>query len=270
VRRFSASNRLKGRPRSRIRSGMTDNLQPPPRRRREFCILSGPSQLPGAQLSKASDQAYLQLRGRILSGELAPGTQLKEEELAALCGVSRTPVRDAIRRLEAELFVRRTDSQRSFVAEWTMEDIEEVFTLRGMLEGYAVRRAAVRANKDQIARLRAINQTLHDVLEASPLDVQAFLAANAQFHSLILEIAASDRLAALLGRLVMQPVVQQTALAYDREQLTRSFHEHTEITAALARGDPDWAEALMIAHIRRALHARLDPQVALPGQDARA
>jgi DNA-binding GntR family transcriptional regulator len=213
-------------------------------------------------LSKASEQAYLELRGRILSGDLAPGMQLKEEELAAICGVSRTPVRDAIRRLETELFVRRTDSQRSFVAEWTMEDIEEVFTLRGMLEGYAVRRAAIRANKAQIARLRTINETLRDVLDAPDLDVQAYLAANAQFHSLILEIAASDRLAALLGRLVMQPVVQQTAMAYDREQLARSLLEHSEITAALAQGDPDWAEALMIAHIRRALHARLKPSEA--------
>ncbi|HUD29151.1 MAG TPA: GntR family transcriptional regulator [Novosphingobium sp.] len=210
-------------------------------------------------MSKASEQAYLELRSRILSGELAPGSQLKEEELAALCGVSRTPVRDAIRRLETELFVRRTDSQRSFVAEWTMEDIEEVFTLRGMLEGYAVRRAATRADKAQIARLRAINESLREVLDAPSLDVQAYLAANAEFHSLILEIAASDRLAALLGRLVMQPVVQQTAMAYDREQLARSYNEHTEITAALAQGDPDWAEALMIAHIRRALHARLSP-----------
>lgn len=213
-------------------------------------------------MSKASEQAYLELRGRILSGDLAPGMQLKEEELAAICGVSRTPVRDAIRRLETELFVRRTDSQRSFVAEWTMEDIEEVFTLRGMLEGYAVRRAAIRANKAQIARLRTINETLRDVLDAPDLDVQAYLAANAQFHSLILEIAASDRLAALLGRLVMQPVVQQTAMAYDREQLARSLLEHSEITAALAQGDPDWAEALMIAHIRRALHARLKPSEA--------
>ncbi|WP_159978820.1 MULTISPECIES: GntR family transcriptional regulator [unclassified Novosphingobium] len=210
-------------------------------------------------MSKASDQAYLELRARILSGELAPGTQLKEEELAAICGVSRTPVRDAIRRLETELFVRRTDSQRSFVAEWTLEDIEEVFTLRGMLEGYAVRRAASRADKTQIARMRTINENLRDVLDAPTLDVQAYLAANAEFHSLILEIAASDRLAALLGRLVMQPVVQQTAMAYSREQLARSYSEHTEITAALAQGDPDWAEALMIAHIRRALHARLNP-----------
>ncbi|MEE4451648.1 GntR family transcriptional regulator [Novosphingobium resinovorum] len=210
-------------------------------------------------MSKASDQAYLELRGRILSGELAPGTQLKEEELAALCGVSRTPVRAAIRQLEAELFVRRTDSQRSFVAEWKAEDLEEVFTLRGMLEAYAVRRAAARADTAVIAELNAANEAMRKVIEALDFDLPAYLAANARFHALILETAASDRLAALLGKLVLQPVVQQTVRAYSREQLMRSYREHVEIAAAMAQGDPDWAGALMTAHIRRALHARLEP-----------
>lgn len=217
-------------------------------------------------VSKASDQAYLELRGRILSGALAPGTQLKEEELATICGVSRTPVREAIRRLEAELFVRRTDSQRSFVAQWSIDDIEEVFTLRGMLEAYAVRRAASRCDEGVLAKLALINEAMRAVIEASDFDVQTYLAANAEFHSLILQTAASDRLASLLGKLVMQPVVQQTALAYDREQLLRSYSEHIEITAALKQGDPDWAEALMIAHIRRALHARL-PAASAPGSN---
>jgi DNA-binding GntR family transcriptional regulator len=210
-------------------------------------------------MSKASDQAYDQLRRRILSGELAPGAQLKEEELALLCGVSRTPVRDAIRRLEADLFVRRTDSQRSFVAEWTLDDIEEVFTLRGMLEGYAARRAATRASAGGIAQLRAINENLSTLLSACDLDVEAFLRVNAAFHALILETAASERLAALISRLLLQPVLQQTAMAYSREQIERSYVEHSDITEALAQGDPDWAQALMIAHIRRALHARINP-----------
>lgn len=210
-------------------------------------------------MSKASDQAYEELRSRILSGELAPGTQLKEEELAALCGVSRTPVRAAIRQLEAELFVRRTDSQRSFVAEWNNDDLEEVFVLRGMLEAYAVRRAATRANASVIAGLTAANEAMRTVIEDLDFDLPAYLAANARFHALILETAASDRLAALLGKLVLQPVVQQTVRAYSREQLLRSYREHVEITTALARRDPDWAEALMTAHIRRALHARLVP-----------
>lgn len=209
-------------------------------------------------MSKASEQAYLELRSKILSGELPPGLQLKEEEAAEMCGVSRTPVRDAMRRLEAELFIRRTDSQRSYVAEWKLTDIEEVFTLRTMLESHAVRRAAERADAAQIQQFKQINQRVEQAINGPMIDVQGFLAGNAEFHSLVLEIAASERLAALLSRLILQPVVQQTVLNYDRAHLLHSQSEHVEITSALEHRDPDWASAIMTAHIRRAFHVHAD------------
>ena len=207
-------------------------------------------------MKKASDQAYRILREKILSGELPPGHQLKEEELADLCRVSRTPVREAIRQLETELFVRRSDSQRSYVAEWTEADVAEVFVLRGMLESHAARLAAGRINADPIAELKQVNEEMRAVVTAEILDDEAFLALNERFHSLILHASASERLAGLLGRLVLQPVVHLTALAYEREQVNRSLSEHLEITEALEHGDTEWAEALMTAHIRRAYNAR--------------
>jgi DNA-binding GntR family transcriptional regulator len=209
-------------------------------------------------VSKASEQAYLELRSKILSGDLPPGLQLKEEEVAEMCGVSRTPVRDAMRRLESELFIRRTDSQRSYVAEWELSDIEEVFTLRTMLESHAVQRAAMRADAAQIQKFKQINQRVEEAIKGREVDVQGFLDANAQFHSLILDIAASERLAALLSRLILQPVVQQTVLNYDRAHLLHSHSEHVEITSALEHRDPDWAGAIMTAHIRRAFHVHAD------------
>lgn len=207
-------------------------------------------------MKKASDQAYRILREKILSGELPPGHQLKEEELADLCRVSRTPVREAIRQLETELFVRRSDSQRSYVAEWTEADVAEVFTLRGMLESHAARLAASRIDTETIAALKQVNEEMRAVVTAEILDDEVFLALNERFHSLILHASASERLAGLLGRLVLQPVVHLTALAYEREQVNRSLSEHVEITEALERGDTEWAEALMTAHIRRAYNAR--------------
>ena len=80
-------------------------------------------------MSRASDRAYAEIRGLILSGEIAPGAQLKEEQLAELCGVSRTPVRDALRRLEADLYIVRSGSQRAFVADWSREEVDEMFAL---------------------------------------------------------------------------------------------------------------------------------------------
>lgn len=209
-------------------------------------------------MSKASDRAYAQIRGLILSGELQPGSQLGEEALAERCGVSRTPVRDALRRLEAELLVKRSESQRSFVAGWSLDDVGDAFELRAMLEGHAARRAAERMTDERIGRLRAINRAIGVAVRASPPDVAGFLDNNRDFHALILDTAGSPRLSALLGTLIEQPVVWRTAHHYGREALLRSHGEHDELLAAFARRDGAWAEAVMAAHIRRAFHAYAD------------
>ncbi len=205
-------------------------------------------------MSKASERAYEQIRDLILSGALKPGSQLKEEELAASCGVSRTPVRDAMSRLENELFIYRTESQRSFVNEWSPTDVEEVFTLRTMLESHAAGRAAQRATAEIVVRLQENSAAMALAVHRPVPDVDAFLRLNREYHATILEAAASDRLALMLNRLVLQPIVHRTALRYDRGQLERSLAEHEEIVAAIAKRDPDWASAVMTSHIRRAYH----------------
>jgi DNA-binding GntR family transcriptional regulator len=209
-------------------------------------------------MSKASDRAYEQIRAMILSGELSPGEQLREEQMAELCNVSRTPIRDALQRLESELFIRRNDAQRSFVADWSIDDIEEAFTLREMLEGYAARRAALRITAEQFARLISQNSAIMNAIDCNPPDIRAFLEHNREFHATILNAAASPRLSSALGRLIEQPVVWRTAQNYDRENLHRSQREHDELLAAFARADGGWAEAVMRAHIRRAFHTYAD------------
>ena len=209
-------------------------------------------------MSRASDRAYGHIRSMILSGALQPGAQIGEEQLAESCGVSRTPVRDALRRLQAELFVTRNESQRCFVADWSLSDIEDSFELRGMLEAHAAKRAATRINWDQLERLKSCSQAIERAIEGVIPDVPTFLENNRTFHAIILEAAASDRLSNMLGRLVEQPVVLRTALQYDRQNLARSSHEHSELLAAFARRDGPWAHAIMAAHIRRAFHAYAD------------
>jgi DNA-binding GntR family transcriptional regulator len=209
-------------------------------------------------MSRASDRAYEQIKRMILSGDLPSGAQIREEHLAENCGVSRTPVRDALRRLEAETFVRRSESQRCFVAEWSLDDVEEAFQLRGMLEGHAAKRAAERISWDQLERLRSQNRALGEAIRVDRPDVPAFLEHNRQFHAIITDAAASDRLAGMLARIVEQPVVLRTALQYDRDNLLRSHHEHEELLAAFERRDGVWAEAVMASHIRRAFHAYAD------------
>jgi DNA-binding GntR family transcriptional regulator len=209
-------------------------------------------------MSKASEHAYLEIRKRVLSGAFAPGQHLKEEELVGLLGVSRTPIRDALRRLEVESYLNRAESGRVYVPDWSSDDLEELFTLRAMLEGEAASRAALRANaadRAELSRLcAAIGEAVGVHRADAELNADAFLTHNRTFHRLIHKIAGSERLVDLIARIVEPPVVLRTALVYDKTDLLRSHHEHEALVAAITQKDAAWARATMVAHIQRAYH----------------
>lgn len=213
-------------------------------------------------MTTAADRAYAEIRDLIVSGTLEPGAPLREEHLAERCAMSRTPIRDALRRLEADHLVVRTPSQRTFVASWSNDDIEEAFLLRGMLEGYAASRAAQHIDAETLAAMHAANRAITAAVTADPPDVGTFLAQNRVFHDLLLEAARSPRLTATLASLIEQPVIHRTAFRYARSELERSAAEHKELLAALEARDPGWAGAVMAAHIRRAFHAFTDARPA--------
>ncbi|MEO9470020.1 GntR family transcriptional regulator [Parasphingorhabdus sp.] len=205
-------------------------------------------------MSRAAETAYEKIRHYILHGEADPGMQLTEEKLAEISGVSRTPVRDAVRRLENEMLLVRSASKRLSVADWSDGEIDEMFTLRAMLEAHAAERAAARIDADALNALRGINEDLKKAVAKNRPDVPAFLDANRRFHDLILECAASPRLSKMLPALVEQPVVRRTAQQYSKEQLDQSARDHDELIAAFAAQDTSWAWSVMNSHIRRAFH----------------
>lgn len=206
-------------------------------------------------MSRASDRAYRKIRNFILSGEVRPGMQLTEERLAEISGVSRTPVRDAVQRLENEMLLVRSASKRLSVADWSDDEIDEMFTLRAMLESHAAERAAQRMDDESLSRLRAINSLLTKAVNQPEADIATFIEANRQFHDLILERAQSPRLSKLLPALVEQPVVRRTAHQYSQDDLVQSGTDHDELIAAFAARDQKWARAVMTSHIRRAFHS---------------
>ncbi|MCR9180820.1 GntR family transcriptional regulator [Erythrobacter sanguineus] len=205
-------------------------------------------------MSRASDQAYAKIRAHLLSGAVKAGEQLTEDQLAQITGVSRTPVREAVRRLEDELLLVRSESKRLFVADWSRNDIEEMFALRQMLECHAAERAAHRLTQAQVAELEAVNHALRAAIEQPVPDVARFLEANRRFHEAIIDAAHSPRLGQLLARLVEAPVVLRTARNYSLEDLRQSARDHDELIAAFAARDPEWARAVMGSHLRRAFH----------------
>jgi len=206
-------------------------------------------------MGRASDTAYEKIRRFILHGEAHPGMQLTEERLCEISGVSRTPVRDAVQRLENEMLLVRSASKRLSVADWSDDEVDEMFALRAMLECHAAERASQRMDAGGLERLREVNGLLTSAVRRATPDITTFLDANRQFHDLILEYAQSPRLSKLLPALVEQPVVRRTANQYSGDDLIQSAKDHDELIAAFAARDQDWAGAVMTSHIRRAFHS---------------
>lgn len=205
-------------------------------------------------MSRASEQAYAKIRAHVLNGAVKPNEQLTEDQLSQIAGVSRTPVREAVRRLEDELLLVRSDTKRLFVADWSRDDIEEMFALRQMLECHAAARAARRLSLVDIEQLEMVNDVLKAAIAQPVPDVARFLEANRSFHDAIIDAADSPRLRQMLARLVEAPVVLRTARTYSRDDLHQSARDHDELIAAFTARDPDWAGAVMGSHLRRAFH----------------
>lgn len=204
-------------------------------------------------MSKSSETAYWEIRHRIFHGDFPPGSQIKEEELAALCGVSRTPIRDALRRLESEMVIVRRANQRCYVRPIEGDDLDEAFSLRALLEGYAAERAAQRISDDVVEELHALNEKLADVSNQDAALWDQFTELNHRFHTLLFEAAASPRLDAII-----KPVTMIRRHVPDpRADMLSALSEHREITAALENRDPFWARSAAISHVRRAYHASL-------------
>lgn len=209
-------------------------------------------------MANAVEKAYSAIRNGILSGEFAAGSHLKEEELAVQIGVSRTPVREALRRLNAEDFVKFTPNHGAHVSSWTPEYVEEVFILRAKIEAYAAEVAATRIGADQIRKMEEWASRMEVIArqhDAGFLDEIA--ACNQKFHALLIDSTKSEHIARLLSWLVQMPIVLRTFENYGDDDLRRSLAHHREIIEALRVGDGRWAAAVMETHIYSARSAYL-------------
>lgn len=219
-------------------------------------------------MANAADRAYQTIRAGILDGTFPPSARLKETELVGFCGVSRTPVREALRRLASEDFVVIQRNQGAQVKSWSEEDLDDLFTLRALLEGYAAARAATRIDPQRIARIDQAIGEMDSVLASQspqPDKVAEFLRLNRTVHEQVWLASGSERLISMLGRLVEQALMAHTAARFSLDRVKQSHHHHQELLRALSVGDPAWAEAIMQNHIRAARHA-LAPIRALPAE----
>jgi len=207
---------------------------------------------------------YDALRTQIIDGTLAPDERLSEPALAARLGVSRTPVREALRRLEAETLVVEQPTGGVRVAPLDVADARQVYEVRARLEGLLARRAAERVagteaaaggasegafdgapDPADVARLARLVELMDAVRDHD----DEVLRIGAEFHAVV-ERLADDRLCAALLRQIRGHVDRYRTLA-TRERVGTTAHvdEHRAVARAIVEGDPDAAEDAMRAHI---------------------
>jgi DNA-binding GntR family transcriptional regulator len=215
--------------------------------------MSGNSACAGmrGEMEREADKAYKLLRQRVVGGHYQPGTQLKEEPLARELGLSRTPVRSALKRLVDEGLATANVGQGIRVAEWSDWDIEEMFQLRMLLEPHAARLSAQRRSDEVLDELRASNEQMAAAIaESGPDAISKVQEANRKFHRALLDSSGSPRLRAMLETIIDMPIIVRSFSLYTHGELEQSLHHHQDLTLAVEARDGDLAFQAMQLHLK--------------------
>jgi DNA-binding GntR family transcriptional regulator len=206
-------------------------------------------------MRKGRVNAYEVLRERLVGGHYNPGSQLKEEPIARELGLSRTPVRTALKRLVEEGLATDAMGQGIHVSKWTDWDVEETFQLRMLLEPYASYLAATRASAELIAQLHSNNAEMEAAVRLGEnAGTEGVQEANRKFHRALLDAAGSSRLRSMLDTIIDMPIVVRSFYLYTPEELEQSLHHHRDLTLAVAAKDGELARQVMQLHLRMSYH----------------
>lgn len=206
------------------------------------------------------------MREAILSGDLEPGERLMEIQLADEMGVSRTPVREAIRKLELENFVVMIPRKGAYVAGVSLKDVADVFEIRSALEGLAAGLAAERITDDE---LELMERALFYRASEQELNLEQIVESDTDFHALVYKASRNDRLIQILANLREQIQRFRTTSLAVPGRVKLAIDEHRMIVEALRNHNSEEAQSLAIAHIMTAenvmfgtLNSKNDPNKA--------
>lgn len=186
-------------------------------------------------MSKAQARAVAALRSDILTGKLASGEQLIQEDLADEYGVSRIPLREAMQLLAAEGLVEHIPNRGFFVAELSVPDLIEIYRLRKILESEATRAALPALRDEDVRTLRELAGAVVEAADAG--DIPALTAANRAFHFALFDAADMPRLTRMLGQLWDASEMYRAVYFHEDTNRERIVAEHEELLAAIADRD---------------------------------
>ena len=198
----------------------------------------------------AVDRVYTSLRSGILDGSYPQGARLAEVELAEALGVSRTPIREALRRLGSEGLVETLPNKGARVRNWSPGELSAISDLRALLEGHAAALAAPRVTDEELAVMtRLVEQMEAATVPGVTPDYDLITELNNQFHARVTAASGNPLLPGVTRQLSHVPIVVRTFRRYSPGRLRQSVRQHRDVLDALSGHDPVWAEAAMRVHI---------------------
>jgi DNA-binding GntR family transcriptional regulator len=204
-----------------------------------------------------SDQIYERLRQQILHGDIEPGERLMQNQVAENLKASRTPVREAFRRLEQDSLVERVPQGGVRVTRLDIEAIQEVFGIRNVLEAYAVELACGRITGEEIGSLKRLVNQAEDLLSSGHLGrepkIKRIFELNTQFHDIIYRASGNSYLIGMINSLRF--IVGRLRLLGLRADSTwsRAWDEHTQLISLLEKKDKESAGLLLKTHLVNAV-----------------
>jgi DNA-binding GntR family transcriptional regulator len=202
----------------------------------------------GSARSFLKEEAYERIKLRLLNNDYPPGSFLSERQLAQSLGMSKTPIKAALERLESEGFISVSPQQGIVVRELSIQEIADQYEIRAVLESYALRSVAGRLTADQVARVRA-NLEAQSRLQGSG-DVAQGVELDAAFHLQFVEFLGNGELVRVIVQLreKMQRVVTRV-FRLSPARIDTSYQEHAAIAAAVIAGDGPRASELLVRHL---------------------
>lgn len=193
------------------------------------------------------EQVAERLRSRIYAHELAPGAWIDEQALALAYGISRTPMREALKVLAAEGLVQLKPRRGCYVTELSEQDLDEIFPVMALLEGRCAFEAAQKATADDLLQLDALHERLESYAVAG--DTDSFFEANQAFHAAVRQLAGNRWLSQLIDDTrKMLKLTRRDSLRLEG-RLKQSLSEHRSILKAIRNHDANEAGGLMQAHL---------------------
>jgi DNA-binding GntR family transcriptional regulator len=208
-----------------------------------------PSDISATMVAHATkvEAAYQQVRKWILYGRLKPGMVLDQGALAAAVGVSTTPMREALRRLEAESLLTIQAHRRVMVSSLSVQDLEEIYDVRRLLDPLAASMAATRMRAAELNRLE-------ELLRLNPAEAMEGLNVNFQFHAAIYEACGNAVLVQILGSLHTRAMRYGQIIVNSEDDAEKTRAEHQEIVDALRQRNSDEIAILFRLHLERELN----------------